>query len=406
MGKEKSEITVRIFALIIAIVLWSYVMSEVDPNTSKEINVNVNFINEASLERQGLVILDPESASVEVTISGRRSDVVKVSEEDIIAQVDLSGYSEGNVKVPVYLEIPNSVRIEDYKPKEILFTFDKIVSREIPITIEYVGEEPAGYEIGDSTAKPQYVVVEGPRTWLNSVSKVVASVDISEVSDDVNVTVPLRIVDDEGNDVRGISSNVNVADVSIPVYQIKYVPVELKTENQIPENYEIVNITINPSTIAIVGKKDIVKNISQISTSPIDILTLMNEENVVVDLDLPEGVWLSNPEEQVTVTLNAEEIITKTFEYTMEDVEILNLDPELNIETDAGTVFQVTVEGISSVIEPLEPEDISLKLDLMDLEEGSHTVSITVEEGEYSIVEILPETLDITLTKVEGGSYE
>ena len=326
MGKEKNEITLKIFALIIAIVLWSYVMSEVDPNTSKDINVNVNFINQASLERQGLVILEPENASVEVTISGRRSDVVKVKEEDIIAQVDLSGYSEGNVKVPVYIQIPNSVRIEDYKPKEILFTFDKIISKEIPITVEYIGEEPSGYVIGESTIKPQYVVVEGPRTWLNSVSKVVASVDITKASDDINVTVPIRIIDDEGNDVRGISSNVNVVDISIPIYKVKYVPVELKTENQLPENYEIVNVVINPSNIAIVGKKDVVQNISQINTLPVDILTLMNEENVPVDLDLPEGIWLSNPEEQVTVTLNAEEVISKTFEYKMEDVEILNLN--------------------------------------------------------------------------------
>lgn len=401
MGKEKNnESTVKILALIMAIILWTYVMSQEDPKRTDHLNVEVNFLNEASLDRQGLVILDPEDADVRVTISGRNSNVIKISEEDIIAQVDLSGYSEGKVKVPVYVQAPSSVTIEDYSPKEILITFDKIVTRDIPITVETTGEVPSGNIIGTPEARPQYVVVEGPRTWLNSVSKVVASIDVSNSDEDINVAVPIRIVDDEKNDVRGVSSNLNLVDVSIPVYKVKTVPIELRTENELPGSYEIVNVTINPSTIAIVGKKDVLQNITQINTSPVDILTLMNEENVPVDLDVPEGVRLKNAEEPVTVTLNIEEIVAKTFEYNLEDLEISNLGAELSIaEEDMNTSFTVTVEGISSIIEPLEPEDIKLKLDLNELEEGTHTVNITAEEGEFTVIQILPETFDITLTR-------
>ena len=57
--------------------------------------------------------------------------VLQVSESDIIAQVDLNGYSEGNVKVPVYVQVPSDVRIVDYSPKEILFKFDKIIRKKV-----------------------------------------------------------------------------------------------------------------------------------------------------------------------------------------------------------------------------------------------------------------------------------
>ncbi len=64
-------------------------MSEVNPKRTEEYKVDVNFSNMASLERQGLVILEPKDVSIKVTISGRRSDVIKVSEEDIVAKVEL-----------------------------------------------------------------------------------------------------------------------------------------------------------------------------------------------------------------------------------------------------------------------------------------------------------------------------
>lgn len=400
MGKEKNELTLKIFALIIAIILWSYVMSEVDPRRSEYYNVNVNFLNEASLERQGLVVLDPENANVRVQISGRRSEVIKVKESDIIAQVDLSGYSEGKVKVPVYVQAPGSVAIEDYSPKEILITFDRIITREIPVTVETTGEVPAGNVLGTPEVRPQYVAIEGPRTWLNSVWKVIASVDVSEINDDINVTRGIRIVDDEGKEVRGISSNVNVVDISIPVFKVKSVPIELTTENQLPENYEIVDITINPSTISIIGKKETLQNINQINTLPVDILALMDKKNVPVDLDIPEGVRLANAEEPVMVTLNVEEIITKTLEYTLENIEISNLEPGLTIdEDDMEKIFSITVQGVRSVIEPLEAEDIELILDLGELEEGTHNVQITVKEEEFTVIQILPETFDITLIR-------
>lgn len=398
MGKEKNEWTLKIFALLIAIILWTYVMSEVDPRISENFNVEVRFLNESSLERQGLVVLEPENATVRVRVSGRRSEIIKIKESDILAQVDLSGYSEGKVKVPVYVQAPGSVTIDDYSPREILITFDRIITREMPVTVETTGQVPEGVVLGTPEVKPQYVAIEGPRTWLNSVWKVIATVDVSQSTNDINVTRPIRIVDDEGNEVRGIYSNINVVDISIPVYNVKTVPIELRTENQLPESYEIVDITIIPSTVSIIGKKDVLQNINQINTQAVDILELMNNENVTVDLDIPEGVRLAEGEGQVTVTLNVEDIITKTLNFTLENVNILNLSPGLSIaEESMNKTFSITIKGRRSIVEALEAEDIELILDLQGLGEGSHNVEITVKEEEFILLTISPESIQVDL---------
>lgn len=398
MGKEKNEWTLKIFALLIAIILWTYVMSEVDPRISENFNVEVRFLNESSLERQGLVVLEPENATVRVRVSGRRSEIIKIKESDILAQVDLSGYSEGKVKVPVYVQAPGSVTIDDYSPREILITFDRIITREMPVTVETTGQVPEGVVLGTPEVKPQYVAIEGPRTWLNSVWKVIATVDVSQSTNDINVTRPIRIVDDEGNEVRGIYSNINVVDISIPLYNVKTVPIELRTENQLPESYEIVDITIIPSTVSIIGKKDVLQAINQINTQAVDILELMNNENVTVDLDIPEGVRLAEGEGQVTVTLNVEDIITKTLNFTLENVNILNLSPGLSIaEESMNRTFSITIKGRRSIVEALEAEDIELILDLQGLGEGSHNVEITVKEEEFILLTISPESIQVDL---------
>lgn len=400
MKKEKkSDFTLKIFSLIIAIILWSYVMDEVNPYTEKEFrNVEVILLNVESLEREGIKILEPESLDIRVSISGRRSDIIKVKEEDITAQVDLRGYSPGeNVKAHIYVQVPASVTLEDYSPREAQFTLDRIESSEKNVIVETVGELANGYVLGRPEISPQSIMVEGPRTWINSISRVLATVDVEGATDDINVSRPIRLLDNNGNDVRGLSTNTNSVDITIPVYRIKSVPIELQTINDLSGDYEIFNIQIEPSRIEIIGK-DQLKDIHSISTEEIDINEFMENREIIVGLQLPEGVRLKNPDQEIKVTMNIEEIVERAFDYTLEDVSLLNLDENLIVrEEDLELPFSVTIQGSSSTIERLEAGDIDLELDLAGLEEGQHDISVNVTENGFEVVSTLPESLNITL---------
>ncbi|HZH93708.1 MAG TPA: CdaR family protein, partial [Tissierellaceae bacterium] len=166
MKMGKSDVTAKILTLVIAIFLWSYVMSETDPVQTQEYrNVTVSYTNTAALDRQGLVIMDPEEVKIDVRVTGKRSDFSQFSSSKIYAQVDLSGYSEGQVKIPVtvgLLDQSSGIRVINHEPKEVLFTFDRIVSREIPVTMDYQGTLPENYVRGDTVSRPQSILVSGP----------------------------------------------------------------------------------------------------------------------------------------------------------------------------------------------------------------------------------------------------
>lgn len=395
---KKNNLTIKIFALIMAIILWSYVMSEENPAITEEIkNIEVTFTNIATLEKQNLVVLEPNEATVNVKVSGKRNDLNNISEK-IIARVDLSGYQEGTVKVPVYIEVPDEVKLVDHSPKEILFKFDKLVRKEMPITIETIGELAKDHSLAESVIKPQSIYIEGPKTWVDSVSKVVAFVDVTNKANDINVTVPIRIVDNEGNDVRGVTKDQNVVDVFIPVYQSKTVPIKIQTHGRLPDNYEVLDISVDPSSVKIQGKKDLLKDINSLNTKPIDINSLIEDNTVSVELELPEGVSLSNPDQSITVKLNVDESKTKTFDYTLQDANILNLDSKLRIaDEDLIKSFAINVEGTGSKIDNLEKSDIVIELDLQGLDEGNHTVNISAKVEGVKIININPEAISIRL---------
>ncbi|NMA85857.1 MAG: hypothetical protein GX968_00870 [Tissierellia bacterium] len=403
MSKEiDNNLTLKIFAIIIAIILRSYVMSKENPPRTKPIrNVVVNFTNIESLEQQHLVIMDPKIAKINVELSGKANNLKSIDEKDILATVDLSGYKEGDVKVPVYVEVPSDVKLVDYSPKEILFKFEKIVKEEHLITLETVGELPKGYILGEAEIRPQSIYIEGPRSWVDSVSGVVAEVELDDKVDDIKALVPINLVNSKGEDVRGLEQEENFVDIFIPVYHSKTVPIELQTEGQLPDNHDIVDIKIEPATVNIKGKKEDLKHINSISTRILDINSLVGKRNVLVELDLPEKVDLVDPNQQVTITLNIDESKSKTFNYTLKDINIKNLDPQLKIdEADLEQGFEVVLVGIAENVDVINKEDLFIEIDLKDLEEGTHKVDLNIrEEAGILSMDIIPKSLDIKLLK-------
>ena len=175
MDKIKNNWTIKLFALIIAIFLWSYVMSEVNPIITKPFkDVNVRLENIESLDSQDLVVMSPETASINVEVSGPKSDVDKFTSANIIAEVDLTGYSEGEIKVPVYVSLEDAspnIKIENWEPREILFKFDKVVEKDIAVNVETVGDITGGYILEEISKDPQELTVRGPRTLVNEISE-------------------------------------------------------------------------------------------------------------------------------------------------------------------------------------------------------------------------------------------
>ncbi len=401
MSKEKNNLTIKAFALIIAILLWTTVMKVENPEQPTTIRNIPVTINTTTLDRAGLVLMEPKEVTVNVESTGRRNDMVDFSSKNIVAQVDLSGRGEGQFKLPITVSLINQkpgIVVTNIEPKEVLFTLEKIITRDIPINIGTEGLVPEDYLLDSFTSKSQFVTIRGPRSWVNEVNKVVATVNVDGISSNANRAVPVRILDDEGNEVLGVDKVPSMIDVSINVLKTNSVPIELITENELPENFTITNISISPSNIEIKGKKDIV-DINKINTKTIDINSLLEQSSMEVELDLPQGIELLNPREKVLITYTIEETITKAYSIPFKNITIKNLGSEFSINTlDLDKIIEVSIKGIKSELDLISESDLSLELDLLGLEEGSHLVDLKVNEiPGLTIEETIPESIEVRL---------
>ena len=403
MSKEKNNITIKVFALLIAILLWSFVMNKENPEWPTTIKNIPVTINTSALDRLGLVLMEPKDITVNVEVNGRKSDMKDFSSKNIVAQVDLSGRGEGQFKVAINVSLINQkpgVVIKNIEPKEVLFTLEEIIPRDIPINIQTEGTVPTGYLLGDTSSKSQFVTIRGPRSWVNEVNKAIAIVDVTGITSDVIRSRPVQIVDDKGNEVLGVDKVPSVIDVNINVLKTNSLPIELITENELPENFAITNIEISPRNIDIKGKNDIL-NINKINTKPIDINSLLEQTSMEVELDLPEGVELLNPREKILITYTIEETIVKDYNILLKDVLIKNLDSTLSINTiDLENEIQLSLKGIKSVIDLITEDDLKIEIDLLGLEEGTHQVELKIENIQgITVDEIKPDPLEIRLIK-------
>jgi len=402
MEKRNNNISLKIITIVVAVLLWSYVMSEVNPVIKKEFrNITVNYLNVQSLERQGIVIMSPESAKVNVEITGKKKEVDKVLAQNIYAEVDLTGYSEGQVRVPITVKLLNStadVTVSKITPQEVLFTLEKTISKQITVSPEIIGELPEKYVLGDVFTEPETIIIRGPRSWVNEVDKAIATVDVTNKTKDFIETVPIKLINNEGEEVLGVEKEPSFVRVNVPILQTKELPIELVISGDAPENISITNILINPSMVIVKGYDEL-KDLTKIETKPVDIDKLLENNSIEVELDLPDGVELLDPTIKVIVSYTLEETIEKSFEYRVSEMEIINAPLGLKIDDESlNDTVRITIRGLDQYIANVTKEDLTPTIDLIDLDEGIHQVRPiwpTIENITISKVE--PETLSINL---------
>ncbi|MCR3955921.1 MAG: CdaR family protein [Gudongella sp.] len=404
MKMGKSDVTAKILTLVIAIFLWSYVMSETDPDQTQEYrNVTVNYTNTAALDRQGLVIMEPEEVKIDVRVSGKRSDFSQFSSSKIYAQVDLSGYSEGQVKIPItvgLLDQSSGIRVINHEPKEVLFTFDRIVSREIPVTIDYQGTLPINYVRGEALSRPQSILVSGPRTWINEVDRAQGVVDLTDRTENAVVSTPIKILNDSGEEVRGLEKEPGFVDVTLPIYRTVELPVELVTINELPDNYAITDIEISPQQVAVKGDNSI-SQLTELRTVEVDINSMLENDSIQVELALPEGVTLLDPDQEITVNYQIREVVTTSLDFSFEDLDIRNTQEGLVVEPLLqGQVYTLELTGYDIELEEITLEDITLYLNLEGYGTGEQEAEILWEELEnLSIGNVEPPVVQIDITE-------
>jgi YbbR domain-containing protein len=381
--------TMWVLSIVVALLLWMYVINDQNPETYDNINdIPVELTNIETLEEKGLVISNSQEYTINIRVDGRRNQLYKINKNAIRVEADLSRLnSKGSHYLPVSIYgIPDDIEITRKNPDAIEIVLDQIVTQERNIKINITGNPAEGMASLSYVSNPTKATIEGAETILNSVSEVVAVIDITNATGEISRQLPLMAVDINGEEVKGVNISPRNVDVTIPIGLTKSVPVKTQINGDVPEDYVITNVVTNPTDIRIGGASAKLNVIDNISTESINVEGQTKSFEKKIKLLLPEGVEIINGEAAIMVKITIEPYVERTFETS--NINITNLKEELVVQENiVDEPILITLKGIKNQIDEISEENISLYIDASDLQVGKHEVELKLDLPEGVILE-------------------
>ena len=401
-GTDNKKRTVYlIVSILLAIVIWFYMMVNINPIVRTTIvNVPVTFMNQETLANQQVVLMEPTSATIEVEVTGRQSDVYSLKAEDILASVDLKGYGSGGYQIPVDVEKGSTYTIQDYSPKTIYFVMDAIVEKQVPVAVEFMGQPQTQYKVLQPVIEPEMITVKGPSQMIADVTHALARVDVAGKDKDFQSVVTYSVVNGAQEEVLGISHAPATVRVSAGVELTKEVEIEAILSGSLLEGYALSRVVLEPGTLLIQGDPDRISLMETIETMPIDIDLLSQTTEREVALNLSNGVQPANGD-RVVARIEIEPLEETMVEIQSERVEFYQVGQGLRAFTNPHTI-SVTLQAPQSVIQTLDQRDLRLYVNLQDLTPGVYKVPIQgvlLVEGE--IVNLSPSEMEVIVIEEE-----
>ena len=395
----KSSTTNKILALIIAVLLWAYVMAVEKPLMTQVFeDIPIQIENEAVLLSSDLAIAETSELTTSVVLEGQRSDLKKLTAEDISASINVVGYGQGRNLVQVNVTVPDKVSVEEIKTPQVQVTIEQLIARNKPVKVN-VMNLGAGTEEGAVEVVPQEIEVSGAKSKVNSVSSVQVTLDASQLAEKgTTVQLGATAVDSEGMPVENVSLSIDEVEVTAKLFRTKEVDLEVNVSGQPGNGMELASSLI-PEKITIKGTKSALKDISSIQAKPVDISGITDNTAVMLEPILPEGVEVARSSSDLSATFNLRDIMRKEFTYSSNEIIIESLSSDYTLSIETSTI-RVMVSGPQNIMDTLTKSDLVpvLHADGVDISTASLPVSISYDKRLNS-VSVQPSSVNVVVEK-------
>lgn len=278
----------KIVALVVAIVLWFFVMSEQNPAIESSFTVPLEVHNVS----EGYT-LNYKKDSVRIKVKAPRSMFAMASDKEFRAFMDLSALEEGKHAVKVQTILPQGFELVNISPETVMVEIDKIIEKDIRVDVAFSGTPESGVTVGSAVPDRGIVAVEGPRSEIETVSRVVGYIDLSGIDRDFVVDAPLVAMNMDGKEVAGVKINPPSVKVSASIVKGLYKKtVEIKPvlDDDLPSGLEITSVKLDPAKVEIYGDQRLVDKIDFVQTEKLSLADIVNVKHRQAKLDLPLGI--------------------------------------------------------------------------------------------------------------------
>ena len=246
-------------------------------------------------------------------------------------------------------------------------------------------------------AVPEMVSIRGPKSVIDSISKVEASVSVSGLSEDVVTKSELVLYDSDNNviDQSLLANNLGTegVSVSVQVLETKSVKVEFDTSQiTAADGYSVSDIKYEPDHVNVTGRAEELKKLKKISVpaSALNMSGLTSKTEKVVDITdyLPEDISLTDENAgSVVVTVGIDKDGTKSYDISMGAIKVNNLANGLSLSYESADVLEIQIRGPGDILDQYKISD-NVSIDLKNYQTaGTYTVPVTVGVPDGCVLE-------------------
>jgi YbbR domain-containing protein len=276
---------------------------------------------------------------------------------------------------------------------------DETVERGLRVPLEFL-QFPAGLEMMGEAPSLVDVRVRGASSTLSHLGPgdIVAQIDLR------NAGIGRRLYQLTPEQVR-VPFGVQVVQVIPPSIGVsfepsatKQVPVTPAVEGEPAPGYVVGTVTVEPSTVEVVGPRSAVAQVTEAVTEPVSVLGANQQvtEGVTVGF-LDAALRLKSPRlAQVRV-----EILPGPVERTVRErpVHLMNIDSHLVARAEP-TAVDVVLRGSSEGVSRVNVDEVVAAIDLAGLGAGTYTLPVRVESPSHAgVARVLPATIQVNITR-------
>lgn len=390
MDLLRSNMKIKLVSLAFAFLMWIYVMAEVDPIITRDFSgVTPAISNAQDIKKQELIISPESSLDVKLVLRGRRSLLKDIDNGDVYVLGYVKSPHVGKNVVEISAQLPSGVTATIIPDKLVVDMEELSVQKKnVEIIIDKGAED--GVVVSEMQIDPVYTFVEGPKSLVSKVKRLVCRIDIKDKKTNFSSKYTLVPVDSQGREVEHVQLANKTAYVSLGIKAEKRVPIEIVTKGEAPENYRIKSLNSEPEFVTISGESEAVGKINKILTKPVSLSDIYADKNIEVELALPENI--NSDIQKIKIGIDISKVVVENLYISKERISFLNNIQNLDIsKNNIPEKVKVKVLYLEEYKKNFKQEDIKLFIDLQDYNQKLAKMEIQAEAPEgVEILEIEP----------------
>ena len=400
----KNKVFSIVLSAVVAFGLWLYVITVVSPGSENTYyNIPVVLQNENVLKDRGLMITS-DLPAVTLTLSGTRTDLNKLDENNInilvnAAAIEAAGVHQLNYTVLYPGSVSgNAITREWQSTNVITVKVENRVTKSVDVVVDYMGTSvPTGFIADKENAIMDYETVEvtGPESVVDKITQARIRVDLTNKNASVMGQFVYELCDanNEPVDAELITTNVEAVNLTVKIQRVKEIALKLNPIFGGGVTEQNCSIVIEPQTIRVSGSEALLENLNELILDTIALAEIMEDQTLTIPIILPEGVTNETGVEEAVVKITFQDLKSKKL--TVTNIQAINVPAGMTADIYTKQL-SITVRGPSKQINSIKADDVKVTVDFTGVQPGENKLKgIASFESAYSSVGVV-EIIEVT----------